>query len=836
MAVPPAIEAPGGASLTGAVVSALTVNSHSNQVAGDPPPAAASKAIGRVETVTGPAEVVRNGQTVTLHAGDLVYKDDAVHTGDHAALAITFLDGTAFNLSANARMVLNSMVYEPGGSSNSSLLSLVQGSISFVAGDVAHSGDMKVDTPVATMGIGGTAVHVEIGAKNGETHFSVMREPSGRVGRYVLYDRAHPDKILATVADAGMIVTLEMVNGQIIIETVPKTETELAEERAFAKYIFEVFQAGQANSLLHQLGLGEHGRLHPPGQDQSHHSHGSSGTPETPNNIPSNHDDLPSPHSFAPEVAPPTFTPVVIIIPDVPAPSSEPSIFVQAPSATDTIHTAAPVSGGTVTAASPVQTIDLLSGATNSNPANQITVATGTSGTPEVTVHVLSGSYDPASIVYSVDAADNLHIDPAQFGKLTPGTSLTLDFTYTLVDASGGVTVQSAILTIDGGSAAVYAPVITEAGASVTSTPVMTSPEGGDTFALTGASGGIAHGLYGSATIDASGAVTYTAVNGPAAGTVGTDSFTVSDTDSLGVTTTSQVSFTVDGGTAVSYAAATVTGTSPVTDTPTLVSPEGGDHFAFVGASGALVSSVTGAFGTAMINSATGVITYTATAGAGGTDTFTVSDTDGHGVTTTATASFSVDGGPSLSYTAVDATGTGAVSDTPVLSSSGGDSFSFAGASGSLGSSVTGAFGTATIDPATGVITYTPSAIAGTAGTDTFTVSDTDGHGVTTTATAVFNVDGGTAATYADVNVTGTSPVTDTPTLVSPKGGDSFAFVGASGALVSSVTGSFGTATIDAATGEITYTATPARAGPIRSRSLTPICRVLLRRLPLLST
>ena len=86
------------------------------------------------------------------------------------------------------------------------------------------------------------------------THFSVMREPSGRVGRYVLYDRARPDEIVATVADAGMIVTLEMVNGQIIIETVPKTETELAQERAFAKYIFEVFQAGQANSLLQQLG------------------------------------------------------------------------------------------------------------------------------------------------------------------------------------------------------------------------------------------------------------------------------------------------------------------------------------------------------------------------------------------------------------------------------------------------------------------------------------------------------------------------------------------------------------------------------------------------------
>jgi len=49
-------------------------------------------------------------------------------------------------------MVLNEMVYRPNGSNNSSLLSLVAGTISFVAGETAKHGDMKVDTPVATMG------------------------------------------------------------------------------------------------------------------------------------------------------------------------------------------------------------------------------------------------------------------------------------------------------------------------------------------------------------------------------------------------------------------------------------------------------------------------------------------------------------------------------------------------------------------------------------------------------------------------------------------------------------------------------------------------------------
>ena len=85
-----------------------------------------------------------------------------VQSGSDSTLGITFIDGTVFGLASNAKMVLNEMVYDPNGSDNKSLLSLVQGTISFVAGATAKKGDMKVDTPVATMGIRGTAVLVEI--------------------------------------------------------------------------------------------------------------------------------------------------------------------------------------------------------------------------------------------------------------------------------------------------------------------------------------------------------------------------------------------------------------------------------------------------------------------------------------------------------------------------------------------------------------------------------------------------------------------------------------------------------------------------------------------------
>src|SRR5215510_2450974 len=107
--------------------------------------------------------------------GDPVYKGDVVQTGADGKVGITFDDGTAFNISSNARMILNEFVYDPNSKSNSTLINLTKGTFTFVAGQVAKTGDMKVQTPVATMGIRGTTPHVEI-SDNGTVSFSTLVE------------------------------------------------------------------------------------------------------------------------------------------------------------------------------------------------------------------------------------------------------------------------------------------------------------------------------------------------------------------------------------------------------------------------------------------------------------------------------------------------------------------------------------------------------------------------------------------------------------------------------------------------------------------------------------
>ena len=209
-----ALASPDGAHLTGDLVNALT--GHTQFAQADGSASVAPALIGHVTKLSGSATAIRNGVSIILNQGDTVHKGDVVQSGSDSTLGITFIDGTVFGLASNAKMVLNEMIYDPNGSDNKSLLSLVQGTISFVAGATAKKGDMKVDTPVATMGIRGTAVLVEIdfdvpvqgGAPPAK--FQVLVEPDGTTGSYILYDKTTLTQI-ATVSQAG---TQTIINGQ----------------------------------------------------------------------------------------------------------------------------------------------------------------------------------------------------------------------------------------------------------------------------------------------------------------------------------------------------------------------------------------------------------------------------------------------------------------------------------------------------------------------------------------------------------------------------------------------------------------------------------------------
>ena len=332
------------------------------------------------------------------------------------------------------------------------------------------------------------------------------------------------------------------------------------------------------------------------------------------------------------------------------------------------------------------------------------------------------------------------------------------------------------------------APTLTATGGSVTEdsgsyevkgTLAGADPEGGDlTYNADSLSG-----QYGDLTLDtATGAYTYTlnndnaAVQALGADETLTETFSVSVSDGT-ATTTESLSFTITGVADTSLAAPTAgaltedDSTTTVTGTLTGTDPEG-DELTYA-ISGSIevdgVYTATGTYGTLVVNKTSGEYTYTldntdadTNAIAAGTtvdETFTVRTTDGTSrasqvltITITGTNDtpvLTVPTGGAVTEGASTTTVTDTLSATDA--EAGSLAFSVVGETASEGVySVTGTYGTISLNASTGAYTYTlnnsdADTVALTSadtGTETFTVAVEDAAGATATGSLSFTITG----------------------------------------------------------------------------------------------
>jgi len=209
---PPNLEVPGGVTFPGTLAAKLAGPRAPGQVA-QAQPTADPLPIGQVETIQGTVSVTRaDGTKVILDVGEPVYEGDIVETGGGGAIGIVFADETTFSMAENGRMVLDEMVYDPDAGDGSLSVSVVKGVFTFVSGEVAKSTPdaMKVETPVATIGIRGTQGGIDIA--DGQTLTVVlMPEADGTVGEIVLLI----GDAVYTINQAEFAVTASAVTGQV---------------------------------------------------------------------------------------------------------------------------------------------------------------------------------------------------------------------------------------------------------------------------------------------------------------------------------------------------------------------------------------------------------------------------------------------------------------------------------------------------------------------------------------------------------------------------------------------------------------------------------------------
>jgi len=154
-ATPPALATDAGAHIGPETVSALA----GFDAASTPTVAPVAAPIGRVETVSGDAEIVRaDGTRIEAEAGTLLARGDRIETGADANAGMLFADESTFAVGSHARATFDDLVFDPDSGAQHATFIVQQGMFSFSGGAIANDdGAFLIKTPAATINVDGAS-------------------------------------------------------------------------------------------------------------------------------------------------------------------------------------------------------------------------------------------------------------------------------------------------------------------------------------------------------------------------------------------------------------------------------------------------------------------------------------------------------------------------------------------------------------------------------------------------------------------------------------------------------------------------------------------------------
>ncbi len=208
---------------------------------------AAEEPIGNVATVQGTATVTRNNTINALKVEDDIYKNDVLVTAANSSLGITFNDETTFSLTANSRIIVDNFVYEEGAKTNAALFNVARGTVAFVASAVAKTGDMKISTPTATLGIRGTTGLVEVPENATTTNASNIKlypDADGKVGRIEITGRDGARLGLLSQGASGFAIRAG-IGGRFAATPLQISPQQAARDQGFVRQVFAAQTSGR---------------------------------------------------------------------------------------------------------------------------------------------------------------------------------------------------------------------------------------------------------------------------------------------------------------------------------------------------------------------------------------------------------------------------------------------------------------------------------------------------------------------------------------------------------------------------------------------------------------
>jgi hypothetical protein len=135
--------------------------------------AQASSHAGKVIAFTGSAELFRGGQTLPISLGTAIQAQDIIQTANGGIVEIQFTDMSMVTVGSDSQLIIDRFVFDAKAPADDiSGLRVGAGFFHFVSGKMARE-KVRIDTPVSTIGIRGTALAGEVAA-DGKTIISLV--------------------------------------------------------------------------------------------------------------------------------------------------------------------------------------------------------------------------------------------------------------------------------------------------------------------------------------------------------------------------------------------------------------------------------------------------------------------------------------------------------------------------------------------------------------------------------------------------------------------------------------------------------------------------------------
>jgi hypothetical protein len=122
-----------------------------------PDTAAAESKIGVASAARNQVQGIIGGGTRTLSAGNDIFSNEVVRTGEESLAQLLFLDETSLSVGPRSEVKLYRFVYNPDRKTGNVVLEASRGAFRFVSGSQTPT-NYTIKTPLATIGVRGTIV------------------------------------------------------------------------------------------------------------------------------------------------------------------------------------------------------------------------------------------------------------------------------------------------------------------------------------------------------------------------------------------------------------------------------------------------------------------------------------------------------------------------------------------------------------------------------------------------------------------------------------------------------------------------------------------------------